>query len=298
MITNKYFELRSAEAVINAFAKQLEFAGFKVTIQKPGYTQISNAWYSIGITTTKVSYCKNGGKDRSYPIYNLHEVLQELLRIIDYGTHYVYVAGLAICPLQKFGKFNTKNKLIDLFRMLCDGNAELVYKSDKVFRWRLSNNRNIEIKQSSTSLSNEKEEPQMLEQNTTMDILSLVAAAELYEVQVRFHTGGGNYSYKSETPYEVGDAVIVDTPNSGLQVVTVQSCERGLNGGNFPKYKWIVCKVDRARYDELLAKEEETIKLIKTAQQADRIKRELEALGLNREQIIGMLGLAPKTDSQ
>lgn len=69
------------------------------------------------------------------------------------------------------------------------------------------------------------------------------------------------YTYKAlvEDNIQPGDTVIVESPQEGLVLVTVMSVDATPKidlSAAFP-YKWIVQKVNRARYDELLRQEDE-----------------------------------------
>lgn len=127
-----------------------------------------------------------------------------------------------------------------------------------------------------------------------MNVLDLVAAANLHMVSVRFSTTPGRtYEYKSEVAHEPGSKVVVDSPSSGLVVVEVAACVKGLQAhSDFPKYKWIVAAVDDSRYKELLEKEELAIKTIAAKQRAEKVKKELEGLGVSQEELLQLLGLA------
>lgn len=68
------------------------------------------------------------------------------------------------------------------------------------------------------------------------------------------------YTYKARLcdNIKAGDHVIVDTPHNGLTIVVVESIDPTPNinlSAPFP-YKWIVQKVDRTVYDELVRREE------------------------------------------
>lgn len=285
--------------LLNSYPALL-FAGFKYTGCTYHTIGIANEWHSIRMSANgDISLYKRG--DVILRAKSLELVLETLFSAVFHGTHYVYVGGLAICPRQKFGHFSTDNDFIELFNRLQRGRAELQYKSDKAFRWRLADGTELTIKQSSfedTSQQQEENSMNWLDNNNTVDIFSLVAASELFEVKVKFNNSAQEYSYKSEVEYAEGDKVVVDTPSAGLQVVTVISCSKGLQGGNFPKYKWVVAKVDLARYIELVDNEATAIKRIEAAKRAEKVKRELEALNISHDEILAMLGLASKTDSQ
>lgn len=69
------------------------------------------------------------------------------------------------------------------------------------------------------------------------------------------------YTYKAliSDNIKVGDLVVVDSPSNGLVIVTVTGVDlhpRIDLSAPFP-YKWIVQKIDRARYDDLLHQEQE-----------------------------------------
>ena len=69
------------------------------------------------------------------------------------------------------------------------------------------------------------------------------------------------YTYKAllSDNIKVDDCVVVDSPHEGLQIVRVAQVDAKPNidlSAPFP-YKWIVQKVDRARYDDLLKQEQE-----------------------------------------
>lgn len=290
-IADSYYQLmQPAVSSINTLAEPLLFAGFKQTQSSPQRITLQNQWYTACIESSIVRWAKNRPGHRYSKATPICDGLLDMLAQIDYGTHYIYVGGLAICPLQKFGDFNTEAKLLELFNFLCDNSAELVYRSDKVFRWRLKNGKEVEIKQSSSTGYNATTET---EEETTMDIFDALAADSLYTVKVVFGSlQDKEYSYKSEVAYEAGTKVVVETPNSGLQVVTVTSSEKGLTGGNFAKYKWVVAPVDTSRYNELMVNESKAKATIAAA----KVKAELAALGVSESEILSMLGLASKAD--
>lgn len=295
VVNTMFNSMTQAGNAVNEWTRELEFAGFKLVASDAFSFKLQNRWYTLAVKTNGAAWTKNL-PGASYSKYRyISESILEMLTQIDYGTHYVYVGGVALCPLQKFGYFNSPDKLLELSDFLCRHNAELAHHSEKVFRWRLKNGKEVEIKQSSVSGYGTES---LTEEETTMDIFSLVAAANLYDVKVRFNSGGSEYSYKSEVAYEPGDKVVVDSPNSGLVVVTVTECSQGLQGGNFPKYKWVVGKVDTARYEELVANEANAIARIEAAKRADKVRKELEALGVSQDDVLKMLGLATKSDSQ
>lgn len=69
------------------------------------------------------------------------------------------------------------------------------------------------------------------------------------------------YDYKAleSDQIKLGDLVVVDSPNTGLTIVEVTRVDKKprINlDAPFP-YKWIVQKIDRTRYDEVLQQEED-----------------------------------------
>lgn len=77
-------------------------------------------------------------------------------------------------------------------------------------------------------------------EETTMDAITVLMQDELYCVEVEFNgTPGRHYSYKSLVAYDKGDKVVVNTPSSGLTVVTVVECSKGVPtvGQKFENYK-------------------------------------------------------------
>ena len=99
-------------------------------------------------------------------------------------------------------------------------------------------------------------------------------------MQDRLGSGRTNtkaYTYKArlDDDIEVGDHVVVDSPSKGLTVVEVTAVHKTAKidlDAPFT-YKWIVQKVDRTRYDETKAKEDE---FLETMMEVERVhEREL-----------------------
>jgi len=271
----------------------LAWFGFKCTQNVANCcVELSNEYYSIKIEAGAYTvYKRRGAKVGWTGMFQLDDLavsasqlMCHLVNQVDYGTHYIYVAGMPVAPLQQFSELKTKESITGLAMMLQQANAQLAYKSDKVFRW-VSKAGEVEIKQSSltstvtvTTQTEEKEEEDM-------NVFDLIAGEALYEVKVTFEgTPNREYSYKSEVAYEAGQQVVVETPSTGL------------SGGDFPKYKWVVGALDTKRYKELLAKESETIAKIAAFKRAAAARKELEALGLTAAEVLEMLGLASKAE--
>jgi len=94
------------------------------------------------------------------------------------------------------------------------------------------------------------------------------------------------YTYKAlETDnIQPGDCVIVDSPHEGLQIVTVTHVDTKPNidlSAPFP-YKWVVQKVDRSRYDDLL-KQEQSFK--DALVEVERVKQREEVLASFKEHL-------------
>lgn len=69
-------------------------------------------------------------------------------------------------------------------------------------------------------------------------------------VSVSFNGSFKSYTYKTRLELAVGDKVVVDTPQNGLQVVPVTAVHElpELDPGSATDYKWIVAKVDLTEY--------------------------------------------------
>ena len=77
-------------------------------------------------------------------------------------------------------------------------------------------------------------------------------------------TGTRTYTYKTTLDVQEGDFVIVDTPNGGLSVVQVKKLNdfTDVNFNVTYGYKWVVQKIDRTDYDELVVKEKQLAKTL------------------------------------
>lgn len=128
-------------------------------------------------------------------------------------------------------------------------------------------------------------------EETTMDLVSLVMAEELYAVEVEFSKGGQRYTYKSQTEIEVGSRAVVDSPTNGLVVVTVTGCSKGLDTSTtkFATYKWIVAVIDLAEYNRLRDLEQSMIEKSKAKKRLEEARKQLEELGFSTEELIAMV---------
>lgn len=265
---------------LEANKQMLDWLGFKVTATCPHYLDLSNAWHRITVTYGAINLYKGDTFMRSAE--TLSAIMTTLLNTVHQGKWYTYVAGVPVVPKQQFGL--TESQVKALAYELMDNNATLLYKAEKVIRWSYPG-KEIEVTNSNIKIT---------QKETTMDIFDLAASASLFTVKVQFPGSNNAYSYKSEVAYEPDTKVLVDSPNSGLTVVTVIESSEGLSPGNFPKFKWIVCPVDLTRYYELLANEKQAIDKLKAAKQMATLKQELEALGTTQAEFLQMLGLASK----
>jgi hypothetical protein len=128
-------------------------------------------------------------------------------------------------------------------------------------------------------------------EETTMDLVSLVMAEELYAVTVEFSKGGTPYTYKSQAEIAVGARVVVDSPTNGLVVVTVTGCSKGLDTSTtkFASYKWVVAVVDLTEYNRLRDLESSMIEKSKAKKRLDEARKQLEELGFTTEELIAMV---------
>ncbi len=128
-------------------------------------------------------------------------------------------------------------------------------------------------------------------EETTMDLVSVVMAAELYAVEVEFAKGGARYTYKSASAHNVGDKVVVDSPANGLVVVTVTGCSKGLdtNTDKFPAYKWVVSAIDLSEYNRLRDMERNMLEKAKAKKRLEQARAQLEELGVTPEELIAMV---------
>jgi hypothetical protein len=105
-------------------------------------------------------------------------------------------------------------------------------------------------------------------------------------VTVKFAAHGGLYAYLTDIEgLEVGDTLVVDSPNSGFTCVTVTSVEETAESVD-KATKWIVSKVDVAGYKARLKKAERR-KLL-TA----KLKK-MQAAALEADQFAALIKLVP-----
>jgi len=116
--------------------------------------------------------------------------------------------------------------------------------------------------------------------NTEINLL--LAKNETFRfVKVEFPNGRQLYTYKTLEELEKGDFVIVHTPSDEFKIVRVVKVLQLHELDIVPNFavKWIVQKVDVSRYEELLEKEQEAIKLLnnsKTKKLVGELETELK----------------------
>lgn len=95
------------------------------------------------------------------------------------------------------------------------------------------------------------------------------------------------YSYKAlrSQNIAIGDQVIVDTPSGEPKVVTVKSVEEFPEFDPNIKYKWIIQRLDRTKYEELITNETELTHRVKSLLRENTRKQFLANFG---EQLNGL----------
>lgn len=97
------------------------------------------------------------------------------------------------------------------------------------------------------------------------------------------------YTYKAlkSQGIQPGDQVVVDTPRGKTDIVIVRSVEHfpELDFNNGITYKWVIQKVDRTKYDELLNNETVLAKQVRALLRANTRKQFLANFG---EQLSGL----------
>lgn len=93
-------------------------------------------------------------------------------------------------------------------------------------------------------------------------LMALFGGMKTVDVQFKGCNGGGvgkSYTYKTNLDLAVGDDVVVDAPSTGMTVVVVTAVHKTprIDPQAAYEYKWIVTKVDKTAYEQLLAKDEE-----------------------------------------
>lgn len=115
----------------------------------------------------------------------------------------------------------------------------------------------------------------MNKNNVALALLDNVKA-----VEVVFSPSNGRYTYMTLLDLEVGDKVVVDTPRSGLVVVTVAKTNADWDIDARYDYKFIVDKVDTAQYDAVNNAMADVKALIEAERKAQARKAVVEQLGL------------------
>lgn len=87
-------------------------------------------------------------------------------------------------------------------------------------------------------------------------------------VSASFHGGSRSYTYKTTLDFEVGDLALVETPDNGVQAVTIRKVHvtPEIDADSNIDYKWIISKVDLAPYRALVDRDTELSAKVKEAQ--------------------------------
>lgn len=99
-------------------------------------------------------------------------------------------------------------------------------------------------------------------------------------IEVTFPRSGGLYTYMTLDEVAVGDKVIVNTPQAGLQVVTVTKVNADWDIDAKYDYKFIVGRVDMSRYEEIQGAVKEVKAVIESERRAAARKAMTDTLGL------------------
>lgn len=126
---------------------------------------------------------------------------------------------------------------------------------------------------------------------------------------LRDRAAGYDYKVPKSWDVEVGDQLIVDTPNGKTQIVLVEAVDHAANidPDADHSYRWAVQKVDRTEYHTLVDKEEKfqqtMLEIERTAQReqaAAKYREHLpegsEASRLFDEAVAAIQGRAPEAD--
>ena len=137
-----------------------------------------------------------------------------------------------------------------------------------------------------TQNQNQKKEHTM---NTTTDTLINSLYENLNAVQVVFSKEvlgsiPKQYTYKTFLDLEIGDEVVVDSPNNGLTVVKVVGVDSSKLQENY-RFKWVVQKIDTAEYCRIVENENIAIdklnKLVNQSRRKEAAAKVKEMLGDN-----------------
>ena len=80
---------------------------------------------------------------------------------------------------------------------------------------------------------------------------------DMKTVSIKFTPYGQPYTYKTDLDLADGDTVVVNTPNSGLQLVKVHEVHDTPQLDEGFDYAWIVQKIDLTNYRKLLKEDED-----------------------------------------
>ncbi len=109
------------------------------------------------------------------------------------------------------------------------------------------------------------------------------AMQEAQTVSVMFKgTTNKQYTYKVPKDWEVkvGEFLVVDSPVEGFTVVEVKEVNEDYDIDITAKftYKWAVCKINAAAYQEKVEAEKKNAKIFKELQRKAEVKRQLATL--------------------
>lgn len=101
-------------------------------------------------------------------------------------------------------------------------------------------------------------------------------------ISVVFKGNSKQYTYKVPAGVElaVGDKVVVDSPIDGYVIVSVVKvhADCGIDIEAAFKYKWIVCKVDDTKYNELVSQERTMEEDLKKLRRKAAVRKQVKAL--------------------
>lgn len=114
-----------------------------------------------------------------------------------------------------------------------------------------------------------------------MKINHMIALLQTGYTTIKVQLGGPTgslYTYKAPLGLIEGDQVVVEMPGGHMRVLDVVKVDETpqIDVDSDIDYKWVVQKVDKTQYNELLAKEEEAKQLIIQQEMAKKRKELVE----------------------